>query len=313
MMAYNEELTKAGVLLALDGLQPPAKGARVTFGGGTPRASPTARSPRPRRSSAATGSSRPSPRRRPWSGRRAARRTPATSIEVRQVVEMEDFPEDVQEVARAVRDAAASRPPPSGAVPADATQRAIDAVWRIESPRLIAGLARMVRDVGVRRGPRAGRARDGAGAVAASRASRTTRAPGSWPPPSTARSTCCAAARGCRASRRSWPATSSSALARRPRTSTRDRRRGRRRPAPPGLHHLPPGAVDRGAGGADAAAARRPHHRRDRARVPRARADGRPADQPGEATLAEARVPFEVPGGDELAARLAVGARGAST
>jgi RNA polymerase sigma-70 factor (ECF subfamily) len=30
-----------------------------------------------------------------------------------------------------------------------AAQRAIDAVWRIESPRLIAGLARMVRDVGV--------------------------------------------------------------------------------------------------------------------------------------------------------------------
>ncbi|MES1192961.1 MAG: sigma-70 family RNA polymerase sigma factor, partial [Solirubrobacterales bacterium] len=33
--------------------------------------------------------------------------------------------------------------------PDDAAQRAIDAVWRIESPRLIAGLARMVRDVGV--------------------------------------------------------------------------------------------------------------------------------------------------------------------
>ena len=30
-----------------------------------------------------------------------------------------------------------------------ATQRAIEAVWRIESPRLIAGLARMVRDVGL--------------------------------------------------------------------------------------------------------------------------------------------------------------------
>src|SRR3990172_816539 len=29
------------------------------------------------------------------------------------------------------------------------TGRAIDAVWRIESPRLIAGLARMVRDVGI--------------------------------------------------------------------------------------------------------------------------------------------------------------------
>jgi RNA polymerase sigma factor (sigma-70 family) len=34
-------------------------------------------------------------------------------------------------------------------VPGDTAQRAIDAVWRIESPRLIAGLARMVRDVGV--------------------------------------------------------------------------------------------------------------------------------------------------------------------
>jgi RNA polymerase sigma factor (sigma-70 family) len=31
----------------------------------------------------------------------------------------------------------------------EATQKAIDAVWRIEAPRLIAGLARMVRDVGL--------------------------------------------------------------------------------------------------------------------------------------------------------------------
>jgi len=29
------------------------------------------------------------------------------------------------------------------------THQAIDAVWRIESPKLIAGLARMVRDVGL--------------------------------------------------------------------------------------------------------------------------------------------------------------------
>ncbi len=34
MTAYNEELTKAGVLLALDGLHPPSQGARVTFPGG---------------------------------------------------------------------------------------------------------------------------------------------------------------------------------------------------------------------------------------------------------------------------------------
>jgi hypothetical protein len=36
MMKYNEELQKAGVLLALDGLQPSAKGARVRFPGGKP-------------------------------------------------------------------------------------------------------------------------------------------------------------------------------------------------------------------------------------------------------------------------------------
>ncbi len=34
MMKYNEELGRAGVLLALDGLHPPSMGARVTFPGG---------------------------------------------------------------------------------------------------------------------------------------------------------------------------------------------------------------------------------------------------------------------------------------
>jgi hypothetical protein len=36
MDRFNDELTKAGVLLALDGLQPPSKGARVSFSGGKP-------------------------------------------------------------------------------------------------------------------------------------------------------------------------------------------------------------------------------------------------------------------------------------
>jgi hypothetical protein len=36
MMKYNEELTRAGVLLALDGLHPSSKGARVRFAGGKP-------------------------------------------------------------------------------------------------------------------------------------------------------------------------------------------------------------------------------------------------------------------------------------
>lgn len=36
MMKYNEELQKAGVLRALDGLHPPSSGARVSFKGGKP-------------------------------------------------------------------------------------------------------------------------------------------------------------------------------------------------------------------------------------------------------------------------------------
>jgi len=34
MMKYNEQLQKAGILLALDGLHPPSEGARVSFSGG---------------------------------------------------------------------------------------------------------------------------------------------------------------------------------------------------------------------------------------------------------------------------------------
>jgi hypothetical protein len=34
MMKYNEQLVRAGVMLAGDGLHPTSKGARITFGGG---------------------------------------------------------------------------------------------------------------------------------------------------------------------------------------------------------------------------------------------------------------------------------------
>ena len=47
MGKYNEELVKAGVMLAGEGLQPSSKGARVRFSGASARSS-TARSPRPR-------------------------------------------------------------------------------------------------------------------------------------------------------------------------------------------------------------------------------------------------------------------------
>jgi hypothetical protein len=36
MMKYNDELRRAGVLLALDGLHPPSAGVRVSFKGGAP-------------------------------------------------------------------------------------------------------------------------------------------------------------------------------------------------------------------------------------------------------------------------------------
>ena len=36
MAKYNDSLARAGVLLGLDGLAPPAKAARVSFGGGNP-------------------------------------------------------------------------------------------------------------------------------------------------------------------------------------------------------------------------------------------------------------------------------------
>ena len=36
MMKFNEDLAKAGILLAADGLHPSSKGARVSFTGGKP-------------------------------------------------------------------------------------------------------------------------------------------------------------------------------------------------------------------------------------------------------------------------------------
>jgi hypothetical protein len=95
MMKYNEDLQKAGVLLALDGLHPPSMGARVSFAGGKPLVTdgPFAESKEvlggywmiqvTSRAEAIE-----------W-----AKRCPATEneiIEIRQVQEMSDFPESVQ-------------------------------------------------------------------------------------------------------------------------------------------------------------------------------------------------------------------------
>jgi len=98
MTKYNESLTKAGVLLALDGLHPPSTGARVAFAGGkaTVKDGPFSEAKEviggywmiqvKSRAEAIE-----------W-----AKRAPMPDgdvIEVRQVQEMSDFPPDVQKAA----------------------------------------------------------------------------------------------------------------------------------------------------------------------------------------------------------------------
>jgi hypothetical protein len=99
MSKYNEQLREAGVLLSLDGLQPPAKGARVSFAGGKPSVTD---GPFIETKEIIGGY---------WmidvaSKEEAiewATRCPGGEhevIEVRQVFEMADFPPEVQEAAR---------------------------------------------------------------------------------------------------------------------------------------------------------------------------------------------------------------------
>ena len=98
MMKYNEELQKAGVLLALDGLHPPSAGARVTYSGGKPTVSD---GPFAEAKEVIGGYWMIQVRSREeaieW-----AKRAPMGDneiIEVRQVHEFEEFPPDVKEAA----------------------------------------------------------------------------------------------------------------------------------------------------------------------------------------------------------------------
>jgi len=99
MTKYNESLTKAGVLLGLDGLQPPAKGARVSFAGG--KAAKVTDGPFTEAKEVLGGYWMIQVKSRAeaieW-----AKRAPMLDgdiIEVRQVQEISDFPPDVQKAA----------------------------------------------------------------------------------------------------------------------------------------------------------------------------------------------------------------------
>jgi len=98
MTKYNEELTQAGVLLALDGLHPTSKGARVSFAGGT---NTVTDGPFAEAKEMIGGywiiQAKSRGEAVEW-----ASRCPAGDgdvIEVRQVYEMSDFSEDVQAAA----------------------------------------------------------------------------------------------------------------------------------------------------------------------------------------------------------------------
>jgi hypothetical protein len=97
MGRYNEELTRAGALLALDGLQPPSKGARIEFGAGG-KAS-VVDGPFAEAKEVVGGYWVIDVKSRDeaieWAKRVPA--TEGTAIELRQIFEMSDFAPDVQE------------------------------------------------------------------------------------------------------------------------------------------------------------------------------------------------------------------------
>jgi hypothetical protein len=98
MMKYNEDLQKAGVLLALDGLHPPSMGARVSFPGGKAK---VVDGPFAEAKEVLGGywmiQVRSKAEAIEWASRCPG--GPNEVIEVRQVQEMSDFPADVQEAA----------------------------------------------------------------------------------------------------------------------------------------------------------------------------------------------------------------------
>jgi hypothetical protein len=98
MMKYNEELAKAGALISLDGLHPSSQGARVKFKGRKPLVTDGPFT----ESKEVIGGYWMIDVKSKAEAIEWAKRVPASEadmIEVRQVFEMSEFPEDVQKAA----------------------------------------------------------------------------------------------------------------------------------------------------------------------------------------------------------------------
>lgn len=95
MSRYNEELRQAGMLLGLDGLHPPAEGARVSFSGGDVTVTD---GPFTEAKEVVGGywliQARSKEEAVEWASRCPGQNC---TIEVRRVQELEDFPDDVRE------------------------------------------------------------------------------------------------------------------------------------------------------------------------------------------------------------------------
>ncbi len=103
MMKFNESLQQAGVLLALDGLHPPSMGARVSFPGGKPK---VVDGPFAEAKEVLGGywmiQVKSKEEAIAWASRCPGGENEI--IEIRQVQEMADFPEDVQKAAAGFED-----------------------------------------------------------------------------------------------------------------------------------------------------------------------------------------------------------------
>ena len=98
MTKFNQDMIKAGVMLTGEGLHPPSKGARVSFGGGAPKVTD---GPFAEAREVIGGywmiQAKSKAEAVEWARRCPA--APGDIIEIRQVFELSEFPEDVQKAA----------------------------------------------------------------------------------------------------------------------------------------------------------------------------------------------------------------------